>query len=97
MRMHPDHRITVTRGVFGRAHVECSCGLARVCPSRWTANRVALLHHHEHAGCNCPPEVASRDFHPSPAPDAPSPAPGSAAASTTADAVTGSSIHCTTN
>lgn len=80
---HPGHQINVTPGpAFGRLHVDCSCGLTRVCASKFSANRVALIHHHEVDGCNCPPNVVAADVHPSSTPTDPgqaSPAPVAAA------------------
>lgn len=65
--MHPGHEITVTPGpAFGRAHVDCTCGLTRVCASGYAANRVALIHHHDAGGCNCPEHVIADPVHPSP-------------------------------
>lgn len=74
--MHPEHAVTVTgNGPFGRAWVECSCGFSKVCASKKSANRTALAHHHEHAGCHCPPFLVARDEHPTiPGPGAPEPA-----------------------
>lgn len=81
LQTHPDHLIQVTPGgPFGRAYVDCTCGLTRTCATKFAANRSALIHHHETAGCNCPPDVVADAVHPDPGPG--SPAPVAAEAST---------------
>ncbi|MEP7738559.1 hypothetical protein ABKW28_12955 [Nocardioides sp. 31GB23] len=71
---HPDHAITVTGGgPFGRAWFDCSCGESAVRATKRAANIAALVHHHETAGCNCPPDVVASDVHPIPGPGHPAP------------------------
>lgn len=60
---HPGHALTVTRGPFGRAYVDCACGVTRTCPNKRAANVVALRHHHEVGGCNCPPHIVASPIH----------------------------------
>lgn len=60
---HQGHEITVTRGPFGRAYFECSCGEQQTRASRPDAVRVALAHHHRAGGCNCPPGVRALPEH----------------------------------
>ncbi len=44
----PNHHITVTGGgPFGRAWFDCTCGIARTCPSKHAANVSALAHYSE--------------------------------------------------
>jgi len=64
---HPGHTITVTPGPFGRAYFDCSCGIARTFAAKRPANTAALRHHHDVAGCTCPPEVVAHVSHPDPA------------------------------
>ncbi len=61
--MHPGHDITVTAGPLGRAYFECSCGEAQVRASKSQGVRVALAHHHEAGGCNCPESVLALPEH----------------------------------
>lgn len=59
------HAITVTPGPFGRAHLECPCGIERVFASKRAANRAGLVHHHRvNGGCTCPSEVVAHETHP---------------------------------
>lgn len=68
--MHPGHALTVTVGpvgqAVGRAWVDCTCGLTRVHPTKSSATRTALQHHHDVGGCSCPPQVREHPDHPAP-------------------------------
>lgn len=90
LQMHPDHQITVTGGgPFGRAYVDCSCGMpAVIAATKFAAQRAAFRHHHDVMGCNCPPSAVAHGSHPDPGPDAPSPVSGPVAASTTGSSIT---------
>lgn len=71
--MAREHQITVTRTQV-RVFVECSCGRERRFDSQRAANRDALTHLHETAGCTCPPDVRDLDVHPKvPGPGSPAP------------------------
>lgn len=61
---HPGHELQVTEGAFGRGYVDCECGYTRVLGSKPAANRMALIHHHDVGGCNCPPHVVAHERHP---------------------------------
>lgn len=62
--MHAGHEITVTPGAFGRSFFDCSCGEMQVRASKSQGVRVALAHHHDVGGCNCPPSVVALPEHP---------------------------------
>lgn len=73
--MHPDHRITVTPGPFGRAWFDCTCRplVNSIWPSKRAANRAALRHHHDVMGCNCPAWLVAHEIHPDPGTGSPAP------------------------
>lgn len=60
------HAVTVTRGPFGRAYFDCSCGAQMTCSTKQAATRAGIVHHHyASGGCQCPPEVRAWPGHPS--------------------------------
>jgi len=63
---HPGHDIRVTGGgPFGRAWLDCSCGIDRVFASKRAATAAAFLHHHDvGGGCACPDWAVALDVHP---------------------------------
>lgn len=59
---HSGHEISIS--VLVHARIQCACGWRTAHATRSQAYRAALQHHHLVGGCNCPPEVASKPYHP---------------------------------